>query len=457
MSNNNNNNNIYNIGIEKAVLSSIFFDCIIIEDISTVLKPSDFYLPAHSKVYEAMLSLFDEDLPIDESFVQKRVSSKEVDDSVLIEILSANSITNPIAYALEIKEAATKRELLQVSTQIKKLIIEDETNANDALEHTQIALNYISNNALASGLKTTNEIVDSFHNKFMIASETKENTGVKTGIKRLDNLIGNLEAGKLFIVGARPSMGKTALATTITKNVLESGHGVLFDSLEMGSDDLMERLIANYTDDDTRDLKKGMCKNLDKYNKALHFYKNNNLVLHDMSYPTVRQLRAKASKIFRTNPKIKLWIIDHLRYIKTAIKDRHLEVGNITKELKEIGKKHGVTVMLLAQLNRDVQQKTRNDHRPNLSDLRDSGSIEEDADIVIFPHRPSYYTRTDPAMPEKPVNDAELIVAKNRDGLTGVAKCKFNGPSTKFINDDGFRVTVFENVNDVNNVDIPDI
>ncbi len=452
--------NIYNLNIEKAVLSSLLFDYELVLDVMNVLKPSDLYLPAHQKVYETMLNLYSQGMPIDEDFIRKRVDAKTVSDSVLIEILSANPISNVMSYVKEIKDGAIKRLLVTLATDIKKLTIEDDITADAALEQVQLKLNYISNQTVTTNLREIDTIVDDFHRLFVEASSNSDAVGVKSGISSLDFIIGAFTLGDLIVIGARPSMGKTALSTTITDSLLIQGHGVLFDSLEMDGDKLMRRLIATHAREDLRDLKKGVCKDINKVNSAMSFYKSmkqkKSFVLHDMSYPTIGQLRAKAIKVFRKNPNIKIWVIDHIRYIKMNIQQRHLEVGNVTKELKSIAKEYGITIFLLSQLNRDVQQKSRTDHRPALSDLRDSGAIEEDADIIIFPHRPSYYTRTDPAIPETPINEAELIVAKNRDGATGVAKCKFIGPSTLFVNSYDMQVQVTEFKPDTN-VSMPDI
>jgi len=430
-------NSLYSINIERAVLSSILFDPSEYDEVMQILRPIDFYLPAHQKIFEAMGKLYNKHIPIDEEFLRKELNTKDVDDSVFIEILSTNSISNTAAYTREIKEESIKRALIGLTTIIKKSVIEENKSAYDSIEEIQSSLNTISDETIGKNKnKNIQEIVDDFMCHYKEAAKSNDLIGVKSGIKELDNIVGTFAPGDLVVIAARPSMGKTALATTITNNALDQNESVLFDSLEMYADKLIQRLIANKAEENLIDLKKGVSKNHTNFIKTVNYFSTNkNLILHDKSYVTINYLKAKALKYIREakkeNREIKHWFIDHLRYIKILGKEaRHLEVGNITKELKAFAKEHGLVIYLLTQLNRDITG--RRDFRPQLSDIRDSGSVEEDADIILFPHRDSYYKRADKDGYESPINDAEIIVAKNRDGKTGIAKCMFNGPLTKF-------------------------
>ncbi len=238
--------NIYNINIERAVLSSILFDQDIIEDILGVLKPSDFYLPAHQKVFEVMQHLNSINMPIDEDFIRKRVDNKEVSDSVLIEVLSANPISNTMAYVGEIKDGAVKRELASLATSIKKLTIEDNVTALEAVDTIQNELYNITMDSANSDLKDMTVIIENTreHIRKMQEKGTTHLTGQTTGFYALDKKTTGFNAGDLVIIAARPAMGKTAIVLNTTLQNLEKGDGVIFFSLEMPETQLMIRLLS---------------------------------------------------------------------------------------------------------------------------------------------------------------------------------------------------------------------
>ena len=201
---------IYSVNIERAVLSSILFNPEEIEDVLGVLKPKDFYLPAHQKIFDVMVKLHSSDMPIDEEFIRKRVDSKEVDDSILLEILSANPITNTLAYVREIKDGSVKRELANLATTIKKVAIEEETSANDALDVVQGELYKISTDSATSELKDM-EVVTSdtlSYIKKMKELGNKHLIGETTGFYDLDKRTTGFNEGDLVIIAARPAMVK---------------------------------------------------------------------------------------------------------------------------------------------------------------------------------------------------------------------------------------------------------
>ena len=204
---------VYSINIERAVLSSIFFNPEELEDILGILKPKDFYLPAHKKIFEVMVKLHDEGMPIDEDFIRNKVNSKDVDDSILLEILSANPITNTLAYVREIKDSSVKRELASLATTIKKVAIEDEVSANEALDTIQGELYKISTDSATSELKDMQSITHSTlsYIEKMKKLGNKHLIGETTGFDALDRRTTGFNEGDLVIIAARPAMGKTAL------------------------------------------------------------------------------------------------------------------------------------------------------------------------------------------------------------------------------------------------------
>jgi len=251
--------NIYSLNIERAVLSSIVFDHEIIEDILGVLKPSDFYLPAHQKVFEVMEALNHADMPIDEDFIRKRVDNKEVSDSVLIEILSANPISNIMSYVKEIKDGAVKRELATLATEIKKLTVEDNITALEAVDQVQNQLYNITMDSASSDLKNMQTVIENTreHIRKMQERGTSYLTGQTTGFVALDKKTTGFNPGDLVIIAARPAMGKTAIVLNTTLQNLERGDGVIFFSLEMPETQLMIRLLSAKTGIPLQNVRKG--------------------------------------------------------------------------------------------------------------------------------------------------------------------------------------------------------
>lgn len=422
---------LYNLTFERAVLSSIIFEESVRFDVMGELDDTDFYLPAHSDIYRAIGELIRDDMPVDEEFIRARLTKeKRFDESVMLEILSVNPISNVSAYVDQIHGKSQCRALLSLTTEIKKQMLEEDSPPDIVIDDSIKRLESISDSgaAIENG---TSEFLDQFDVEFAAASQQGEKKLYYSGIPGLDSLTGGFEPG-LIVVGARPSMGKTALAVTMTIHALEAGRGVYFDSLEMDGQKLMRRLIAAKSGESISGLKHGVCSDPASVKAAESFFRTRDFVLRDATYITIDKLRARAKREMRRNPNIKYWFIDHLRYIKRPGKQRDdLEVSEITKELKKIAKEYGIVIVLLSQLNRANEQ--RSNKRPMLSDLRDSGAVEEDADVIIFPHRDSYYQRSENQR-EAPTNDAELIVPKNRDGGTGFAMTKFNGPTGRFGN-----------------------
>lgn len=428
-----------NLNIEKAVLSSIFFDGENLYTAKELLAPKDFYFPAHQKIYDAMLKLHSEDMPIDEDFIRKRVSSSDVSDNVLLDILAANPISNIKAYVKDIKDSAIKRELVCLATTIKKVAIEDDMSSAQAVATVEDELYKITDTSKTYKSRDISQIVESFKQKHTLAG-TKEGLDrfIKLGITNFDNKFKGFEPGSYVIIGARPSMGKTSLALQIALTNIKKNKGVVIDSLEMSAEDLIMRLIAQENQEDITDLLSGLVKDFDSFQKTLNYFSNCKYLHIDDKALTFNQLKSKFLKIKRNRDKAGLptdvWIIDHIGYVKTSWKfKRHEELSIGSKMLKELAKELGITIIVLSQLNRTVtDRKGLSKNKPQMSDLKDSGSLEEDADYIVFPHRDSYYESKEKNIIETPVNDAIIIVDKNRNGPCGVIKTQYKGPTTTF-------------------------
>ncbi|PRM94309.1 replicative DNA helicase [Aliarcobacter cryaerophilus] len=476
---------IYSINIERAVLSSIFFNPEELEDILGVLKPKDFYLPAHKAIFEAIVKLHSEDMPIDEDFVRNRVDKKEVNDNVLLEILSANPITNTAAYVKEIKDASVKRELATLATTIKKVAIEDDISANEALDTIQGELYKISTNSATSELKDMQTVTSDtlayiekmkkLGNKYLI--------GQTTGFEALDKKTTGFNEGDLVIIAARPAMGKTALVLNMALKNVEQKKGVIFFSLEMPAEQLMLRMLAAKTSIPLQNLRKGDMddKEWSILSAAFDDLNSKKLFVDDGGSININQLRARVRKLAQIQENnISLVIIDYLQLMQgLGNKDRHQEVSDISRGLKMLARELKIPIVALSQLNRGLE--SRPDKRPMLSDLRESGAIEQDADIIMFVYRDDVYKQRDEARKEKeakdkgedykskfidkPIEEAEIIIGKQRNGPIGTVKLDFHKALTKFIDKDNEHYgqapieVVFESVADVQKetkIDFPD-
>ena len=432
--------NMHNINIERGVLATFLFDPTSFVLNLDKLNSDDFYLPAHRYIFEAMEELERDEKPIDDEFIRGvLIKDNRWDENVMLEILSSNPLSSPDAYIEELRTKTQQRDLLQLSNEIRSKQASSE-QTHEIISFISKTCDDISDKGISTKAKKMHEIGGEFEKEFNEASEHKDYIGFKSGIRALDNIIGAFSPGDLVVVCARPSMGKTSFATTVTNFADKNKNGVLFDSLEMGDTQIFRRLLAGRADESLGDIKRGLMKNPQRFKSALKELKETkNIILHDESYISIHQLVAKASVIFRKNPHVKYWFVDHLRYIKKEGKNIPQEVSEMTKMIKKVAKEYGVVAFLLSQLNR--ANEMRQNKRPMLSDLRESGAVEEDAEIVLGLHRDSYYNRSDPSIPEQPVNEAEIIVLKNRDGKSGIAKCFFDGPHTCF---NGLAPIVYE-------------
>ncbi|WP_428024559.1 replicative DNA helicase [Arcobacter sp.] len=475
---------IYSINIERAVLSSILFNPDEIEDVLGILKPKDFYLPAHQKIFAVMEKLHNDDLPIDEEFIRKRVNSKDVDDDILIEILSANPITNTLAYTKEIKDGSVKRELSTLATTIKKVAIEDDIPATQAVDTVQNELYKITTDSASSELKDIHTITDDTlsYIKRMKELGGKHLIGETTGFYDLDKRTTGFNEGDLIIIAARPAMGKTALVLNMALKNVEANKGVIFFSLEMPAEQLMLRMLAAKTSIPLQNLRKGDLNDEQWSNLSAAFEDLNKkrLFVDDGGSVNINQLRARVRKLAQNKDNnISMVIIDYLQLMQgTGNKDRHQEVSDISRGLKMLAREMKIPIIALSQLNRGLEN--RPDKRPMLSDLRESGAIEQDADIIMFVYRDDVYKEREEARKEKeakdkgeeykssfinkPVEEAEVIIGKQRNGPIGTVKLDFHKALTKFVDKEHRGEApievVFETVADVQketNIDIPNI
>lgn len=445
--------NLHNINIERAVLSSIIYNPSIFEDIVTVLKADDFYLPAHKNIFNAMLKCMHSDMPIDEEFLKKALSSEGLfDENIMLDIISTNPLQSISAYINEIKEKSIKRELVRLTGDINDLTIEKDLPAKDVLDMIQQKLYKISNETSNRDFRESEEVM---HSTVEYIKEMKRRgnsilVGLDTGFLELNKISTGFGEGDFIVVAARPSMGKTAFCLNLAQSALDNNKGVAIFSLEMPAEQLMLRMLSAKTSIPLQKLKVGDMSDDDwtRLSDAADDMSKSNLFIDDQGSVDINQLRSRLRKLKTKQPDIALCIVDYLQLMTSATsKDRHLEVSDISRGLKLLARELSIPIVALSQLNRSLE--SRSDKRPMLSDIRESGAIEQDADMILFVYRDDVYKMREErekekeakkknenyqnTFQEKDVEDAEIIIGKNRNGPTGVAHLLFHKKYTKFV------------------------
>lgn len=445
---------LHNLNIERAVLSSIFFEPSSFDDISAVLTHNDFFLAAHQAIFRAMNTLAANKAPIDEEFMRKQLAiDKRLDDEVLLDIFATNPLSNTSAYAAEIKELANKRGLVELTTEIKKVIFDEQLGAIESLDRVQQRLFDMGTKASSNQFREAEEIVRSTLARIE-ANKARGNKlviGLDTGFHELNKKTSGFNDGDMIVIAARPSMGKTAFALNLAANVLNNtNNGVAIFSLEMPAEDLMLRMLSSKTSVPMQRIKLGDMSD-DEWSRvagAADFYSKSKLFVEDGGMLTIPRLRSELRRLKMQNEEIKLAIIDYLQLMTgTNNKERHQEISDISRGLKMLARELKIPIIALSQLNRGLE--SRDDKEPKLADIRESGSIEQDADIVMFVHREDVYTAKEEKekkkkaekegktyqsdFKEKAEENAEIIIAKNRNGETGKVKLIFQKAFTRFI------------------------
>jgi len=476
---------LYNLAFERAVLSSVIFEPSQYDELDNILKPDDFYLPAHQDILSAIQSLFRRDEPIDEEFLRKELSAKKkFDESVMLEILSANPISNTAAYVKEIKEKSLKRHLLTLTTEIKKVTLEEELPGSDVVDLVEKKLYEITRDSQTSDFKDAESVaIDTM--RYIEEMKARGNSvlvGVDTGFGELNRMTTGFGKGDLVIIAARPAMGKTSLALNMVQNLIRQGKGVAFFSLEMPAEQLMLRLLSIETAIPLQKLRVGDMNDeqWSKLGVAVDRMQSSKLFVDDHGSVNINQLRSKLRKLKGKHPEIEIAVVDYLQIMSgTGTRDRHLEVSEMSRGLKMLARELEMPIVALSQLNRGLE--SRNDKRPMLSDIRESGSIEQDADIILFVYRDDVYlykeekerekaAKTEgkeftPTYIEKDNEEAEIIIGKQRNGPTGHVKLLFEKKLTRFVDVPTYHATeiTYENVDtksagmDVGNVSMPTI
>lgn len=469
---------LHNLNIERTILSSVLFYPSLFEEVASVLKPSDFYLPAHRYVFEAMNECEREDLPIDEEFVQKKLKqASNFNEDVMIEIVSTSPIQIIKPYINETKEKSVKRELVKLSSDITNLAVEQDLPVKEVVDSLQQKLYSILQEANDKDFKDTKEMVEETLERIkqMKAKGNSIIVGLDTGFYDLNKITAGFGDGDLIIIAARPAMGKTSFCLNLAQNVLNNNKGVAIFSLEMPSDQLMLRMLSAKTSIPLQKLRVGDLNDEQwaHLTNACDDMTNTKLFVDDNGYANIHYVRSKLRKLKTQYPEISLCIIDYLQMMLGAgNKDRHLEVSDISRGLKLLARELEMPIIALSQLNRGLE--SRNDKRPMLSDLRESGAIEQDADMILFVYRDDVYRMREEQEKEKkaklegneyrskfidkPEEDAEIIVGKNRNGPIGHINLIFQKALTKFTDKNSVPIeTIYEGEAGISSIEVPGI
>ena len=434
------------IDAEEAILGAILVSPACMNRIVEQLRPESFYKPAHRYVYEAMLQLYNGEDKIDIVSVSDVLNMNQklelVGGRAFINDLSYKTITttNVEYYAKIVQEKAIKRSLINAGSEI----VGSGYDLNPVEESLEVAEKLIFDIASQKASKSLLPIKDLVYESYAKIEERYNNkdklTGTPTAFYDLDAMTNGLQKSDLVILAARPAMGKTSFALNIAQNVaLKANIPVAIFSLEMSKEQLVQRLLCAEAEVDTQRLKTGnmQAKDWEKLAVAMDSFSQAPIYIDDTAGVTITDLRAKCRRLAMAEKNLGLIVIDYLQLIEgTGREDRMQQISSISRGLKILAKELNVPIIALSQLSRAVEGRT--DKRPMLSDLRESGSIEQDADIVMFIYRDEYYknAKEDEEMSEKAANkgEAEIIIAKHRNGPVGIVKLLFQSNITKFKN-----------------------
>lgn len=432
-----------NIEAEQTVLSACLLSLGVFEEVVQKLKPESFFRPAHRIIFETMREMTSKSIPIDVISVADQLTAKNQLEAVggqayLLELTDNTfALTNWNHHADIVARDAIRRDLLYASASISALAYDSPADTTELIGKAEASLFGVTEQRVASTFKSIVELVEQTNNEIAdMANRDTAIQGVQTGFIDVDKLFCGLRGGDLIILAARPAVGKTSFAMNLAANAAKIGSTVVLFSLEMSSVQITQRIIASEAQVPLHRLRSGQLSEADMLaivNAEAGLTANNTLYIDDSPSLTITELRTKARRLFR-DVKNGLIIVDYLQLMQPVIprpNARQVEVAEISRGLKVLAKELDIPIIALSQLSRSID--TRGDKRPMLSDLRESGSIEQDADIVMFLDRST--SEAEAESDKRPdLGEAELIVAKHRNGPTRDIKLTFVGEYTKFTN-----------------------
>ncbi|HHW69543.1 MAG TPA: replicative DNA helicase [Tenericutes bacterium] len=435
----------HNIDAEQSVLGSMFLSKYALQKCLENLTKDLFYLDIHQKIYEAISSLAEKDRPIDLTTVTSELSDrkwiKQIGDvDYLAQIINAvPTASNVDDYIKIVEEKAILRRLIEEATEIVTSGYDSTNTIEETLDNAEKKILNVVKTRKASQFKSIQEVLFKTQSDLEKLSQTKnEITGIATGFYDLDRITSGLHENELIIIAARPAMGKTAFALNLLVNMaINTNKPVALFNMEMGAEQLAVRMLSSAGQIDLGKLKNARFDNNDwkRINEAISRLADTKIYIDDTAGMTISEIRAKCRRLASSTEGLSAVIIDYLQLISGSSKyagQRQQEVSEISRSLKTMAMELNIPVIALAQLSRSVEG--REDKRPLLSDLRESGSIEQDADIVAFLYRDDYYNKE--AAIDENTSRSEFILAKHRNGPTGTIDLIFKRNTSTFVNVD---------------------
>ncbi len=431
------------IELEKAVLGAAILEKNIIIDLLDILKPESFAIEAHQEIFSTLQHLSQQLKPIDILTVTEELTRRQKLDfvggsSYLAHLtLQVGSGAHAGEHAKVIVDKFIQRELVRITGKVQKTALEGTTDVAELLDTAQQDLFVLAEGTIKKEAQPMSTVVDKVMKLIEEAGARDDGlSGVASGFKTLDTLTLGWQPGDLIIVAARPSMGKTAFVLSMARNMtVHHKIPLAFFSLEMGAEQLVSRLFVSESNIDSKKLKTGKLTK-DEYkhlNQCIQTLAQAPMFIDDTPALSIFEFRSKARRL-RSTHKIECIVIDYLQLMVGPPETRGMreqEVSSISRSLKAIAKEIGVPILALSQLNRSVETRGGT-KRPQLSDLRESGAIEQDADLVTFIHRPEYYGLTEDEEGNPTQGVAEIIVAKHRNGATDTVRLRFRKEQARF-------------------------
>jgi len=429
-----------NLEAEQSVLGAIIIDNEALPKAMEVLGgDEDFYKDSHKRIYRAMLELFNRGEPVDiitlTDYLRKTDELESIGGIAYLSFLANSILTaaNVRYHSKIVREKALLRSLLNAASHIASKVYEDDLEADEMVDYAEKIIFEIAENRIKVSFSNVKDIMKDTFKSIQHLYEKKEAvTGIPSGFKDLDELTAGFQRGDLIIIGGRPGMGKTAFAMNIAQHVgINIKEPVAIFSLEMSKEQLGIRMLCSEAMVNSSNVRKGYINKDDwpKLTSAASRLGGAPIFIDDSSAITVLEIRAKARRLKLEHGGLGLVIIDYLQLMRSrgSFERREQEISDISRSLKALAKELKVPVIALSQLNRDVEK--RPNKKPVLADLRESGAIEQDADVIIFLYREEIYNKTNPAIKGK----AEVILEKQRNGPTDIVNLTFLDDSTRFV------------------------
>ena len=452
------------VELEEDVLGALMLEKDAYSIVGDLLTPESFYKDAHNRIYKAIQDLAIKQEPVDMHTVteqlRKNGTLEEIGGAYYITLLTAKvaSAAHIEYHARIIAQKYLARELIRISSEIQNRAFDDKSDVDDLMQDSEGMLFELSQRNLKKDVQQINPIIDEAIKRMQEASSRAEGlSGVPSGFHSLDRITSGWQRSDLIIIAARPSMGKTAFALSMARNMaVDHNIPVALFSLEMSNVQLVNRLLMNVCEIEGGKIKTGQLAPDEwvLFDRRIKSLIDAPVFIDDTASLSVFELRTKARRLVKEHD-IKMLIIDYLQLMNasgTNFGSREQEVSIISRSLKGLAKELNIPIIALAQLNRKNEERPKEGKRPLLSDLRESGAIEQDADMVCLIHRPEYYQITEDAHGNSLLGLAEIIVAKHRNGATDNLWLRFKGEFAKFMNRDDEIVPAVEFASKINGV-----